>query len=66
MEGDYPSILSEWMEKGTARRFISDTNLSVDNVLSMVRIQVYYPKSDIDYYSSWELRKVSTTYTIMA
>ncbi|PAV17588.1 kinase [Pyrrhoderma noxium] len=36
MEGDYPSILSEWMEKGTARRFISDTNLSVDNVLSML------------------------------
>ena len=40
MEGNYPSILSEWMENGTARRYVLDHELSVTELLTMVSITI--------------------------
>ena len=36
MEGDYPSILSEWMPYGTARRYVESKELSTYELLDMV------------------------------
>ena len=36
LEGNYPSILSEWMENGTARRYVINNDLSVTELFLMV------------------------------
>ena len=36
LEGNYPSIVSEWMENGTARSYVINNDLSVTELFLMV------------------------------
>ena len=50
-EGSYPSIISEWMDNGTARSYVINNDVSAANLLPIVCLPAQYSTFviDIDY-----------------
>ena len=46
-EGNFPYIISEWMEYGTARNYVDKSELSAKKLLDMVSISVEFCRSNI-------------------
>ena len=40
MDGDSPSIISEWMDNGTAKKYVSEHDLTTTDLFDMVSILI--------------------------
>ena len=46
-EDNYPYIISEWMEEGTARKYVDKIEPSAEKLLDMVSISVEFCRSNV-------------------
>ena len=53
--GDYPLLVSEWMENGTVQTYVQRNKLSIKELLPIVSISATFFKSSTNLNSYWGL-----------